>query len=51
MRSRYPTKSAVLTMLPNAQLVVDPFYAEVLVMPMWWSFGLVGAVPVAGRSA
>jgi transposase len=37
--------------LPNAVVVVDHFYVEVLVMPMWLSFGLVGAVSAAVRSA
>jgi transposase len=43
--------SAVRRMLPGAQLVVDLFYAEVRVMPMWPAPGLAGAVPAPARSA
>jgi len=45
-------RSAITTdLLPTAAVVVDHFYVEVLVMPMWLSFGLVGAVSAAVRSA
>jgi transposase len=42
---------AVREGLPNAVLVADRFYADVLVMPMWSAFGLVRGVPGAVRSA
>ena len=45
--------SAIRTpgLLPNATLVVDPFYAEVRIMPMWGGLRLVTAVTMPVRSA
>jgi transposase len=45
--------SAIRTpgLLPNAQIVVDHFYAEVLIMPMLGGLGLVTAVTTPVRSA
>ena len=35
-------KTATTEELPDAVAVMDPFYAEVLVMPMWSALVLVG---------
>ena len=45
--------SAIRTpgLLPNATLVVDHFYAEVRIMPMWCGLRLVTAVTMPVRSA
>jgi hypothetical protein len=44
-------KTATSEELPDAVAVMDPFYAEVRVMPMWPAPGLAGAVPAPARSA
>jgi len=36
---------------PQAVLCLDPYYGGLRVMPMWWLFGVVGAVSAARRSA
>ena len=44
-------KTATTEELPDAVAVMDPFYADVLVMPMWCAFGLVRGAWGAVRSA
>ena len=44
-------KTAAVDNLPDAVEVMDPFYADVLVMPMWSGSVLVGAVAGLVRSA
>ena len=44
-------KTATVEELPDAVAVMDPFYAEVLVIPMWSALVLVGAVTGLLRSA
>jgi hypothetical protein len=44
-------KTATTEELPDAVAVMDPFYADVLVMPMWSAFGLVRGAWGAVRSA
>jgi hypothetical protein len=36
---------------PNASQCIDPFYADLRVMPSWLSLCLVGVVSAARRSA
>ena len=42
-------KTAAAEELPDAVTVMDPFYAEVLVMPMWSALVLVGVGVRAGE--
>ena len=42
-------KTATTEELPDAVAVMDPFYAEVLVMPMWSALVLVGVGARAGE--
>ena len=42
--------SAIRTALPNSAIVVDHFYAEVWIMPMWCGLVLVRAVMTPVRS-
>ena len=44
-------KTAATDALPEATTVMDPFYAEVRIMPMWGGLGLVTAVTMPVRSA
>jgi hypothetical protein len=44
-------KTATTEELPDATTVMDPFYAEVLVMPMCRMSVLVGSLPSLVRSA
>ena len=44
-------KTAAGDQLPEATTVMDPFYAEVRIMPMWGGLGLVRAVTTPVRSA
>jgi len=44
-------KTAAADQLPEATAVMDPFYAEVRIMPMWGGLRLVTAVMASMRSA
>ena len=44
-------KTAATEVLPDAVTVMDPFYAEVRIMPMSGGLGLVRAVTTPVRSA
>ena len=44
-------KTAATTVIPDAVTVMDPFYAEVRIMPMWGGLRLVTAVTASVRSA
>jgi hypothetical protein len=44
-------KTATAEELPQATAVMDPFYADVLVMPMWFALALIRGVLGAVRSA
>ena len=44
-------KTAATEQLPEATTVMDPFYAEVRIMPMWGGLRLVTAVTASVRSA
>ena len=45
------TRPAATKVIPDAVTVMDPFYAEVLIMPMLGGLGLVTAVTMPVRSA
>jgi len=44
-------KTATAEELPDAVAVMDPFYPDLRVMPMWWVAGVVEAVTAGVRSA
>jgi hypothetical protein len=44
-------KTAATEVLPDATTVMDPFYADIRIMPMWGGLRLVTAVTALMRSA